>query len=100
MNNLLTDTQAAVTDDELDHLIWGIEREGFHARTLIALKELRERRKDTAELVSMIILAIKNEQERLFEQDYLMGSRDCIDVIREEMLRLNTSSWDSSKEAK
>ncbi|EOS2841091.1 hypothetical protein [Escherichia coli] len=36
--------EAPLTDDELDKLIWGIEREGFHARTLSGLKELRERR--------------------------------------------------------
>lgn len=33
-----------VPDDELDHLIWGLQREGFHARTLAALVELRQRR--------------------------------------------------------
>ncbi|HBI7073291.1 TPA: hypothetical protein K8M71_004450 [Citrobacter freundii] len=38
-----------VGDDELDHLIWGLQREGFHARTLAALVELRERRKSDAE---------------------------------------------------
>lgn len=44
-NNQLTDPQAPVTDEELDALIWGLEREGFLKRTLIALVELRERRK-------------------------------------------------------
>lgn len=34
-----------VGGDELDHLIWGLQREGFHARTLAALLELREVRK-------------------------------------------------------
>ncbi|HFY9996261.1 TPA: hypothetical protein ACIIU4_004386 [Citrobacter freundii] len=38
-----------VGGDELDHLIWGLQREGFHARTLAALVELRERRKSDAE---------------------------------------------------
>ncbi|WP_393947221.1 hypothetical protein [Kluyvera intermedia] len=47
-NNQLTDPQAPVTDEELDHLIWGLQREGFHARTLAALVELRERRKSDA----------------------------------------------------
>lgn len=37
-----------------------------------------------------IIAAIEKEQDRLFKQDYLMDSKDCIDVIREEMLRLST----------
>lgn len=44
-NNQLTDPQAPVTDEELDALIWGLEREGFLKRTLAALVELRERRK-------------------------------------------------------
>ncbi|MGL5968837.1 MAG: hypothetical protein ACRCZ6_17080 [Kluyvera sp.] len=48
MNNLLTDTQAAVTDKELDHLIWGIERYGLYPRQLAALKELREWRRAVA----------------------------------------------------
>lgn len=38
-----------VGGDELDYLIWGLQREGFHARTLAALVELRERRKSDAE---------------------------------------------------
>lgn len=38
-----------VGNDELDHLIWGFQREGFHARTLAALVELREARKAATE---------------------------------------------------
>ena len=34
-------------------------------------------------LVEAIIVAIENEQERLFDEDYLMDSKECIDVIRE-----------------
>ncbi|HGL5848168.1 TPA: hypothetical protein ACKFTW_004108 [Enterobacter hormaechei] len=37
-----------------------------------------------------IIAAIEKEQDRLFKQDYLMDSKDCIDVIREEVFRLST----------
>lgn len=44
----MNSTEAPLTDDELDRLIWGIEREGFHARTLSGLRELRERRKAVA----------------------------------------------------
>lgn len=40
-------------------------------------------------LAEAIIAAIEKEQNRLFKQDYLMDSKDCIDVIREEMLRLS-----------
>lgn len=38
-------------------------------------------------LVEAIIVAIENEQERLFDEDYLMDSKECIDVIREEVKR-------------
>ncbi|MCN3511995.1 ead/Ea22-like family protein, partial [Escherichia coli] len=36
-------------------------------------------------LVEAIIVAIENEQERLFDEDYLMDSKECIDIIREEV---------------
>ncbi|EKD5710045.1 ead/Ea22-like family protein [Escherichia coli] len=42
-------------------------------------------------LVEAIIVAIENEQERLFDEDYLMDSKECIDVIREEVKRWNNS---------
>ncbi|EFO1861147.1 hypothetical protein JTG74_004544 [Escherichia coli] len=45
-------------------------------------------------LVEAIIVAIENEQERLFDEDYLMDSKECIDVIREEVKR-----WDDSRTA-
>ena len=40
-----TNQTAPVTDEELDHLIWGIERYGLYHRQLAALKELREVRR-------------------------------------------------------
>ncbi|HAX0378168.1 TPA: ead/Ea22-like family protein [Escherichia coli] len=42
-------------------------------------------------LVEAIIVAIENEQERPFDEDYLMDSKECIDVIREEVKRWNDS---------
>ncbi|EFL7808319.1 ead/Ea22-like family protein [Escherichia coli] len=42
-------------------------------------------------LVEAIIVAIENEQERLFDEDYLMDSKECIDIIREEVKRWNDS---------
>lgn len=42
-------------------------------------------------LVEAIIVAIENKQERLFDEDYLMDSKECIDVIREEVKRWNDS---------
>ncbi|MDU9143608.1 hypothetical protein RW675_24025 [Klebsiella aerogenes] len=41
------------------------------------------------ELAKAFISAIEKEQDRLSDEDYLMDSRDCIDVIREELERLN-----------
>lgn len=40
------------------------------------------------EIAGALIAAIEKEQSRLYEQDYLMDSKDCIDVIREEMGRI------------
>ncbi|EPL9847392.1 hypothetical protein RFD81_002912 [Klebsiella aerogenes] len=40
-------------------------------------------------LAKAFMSAIEKEQDRLSDEDYLMDSRDCIDVIREESERLN-----------
>lgn len=40
-----------------------------------------------ADLAESLILAIEKEQDRLLDEDYLMDSQECIDVIREEILR-------------
>ncbi|WP_426496421.1 hypothetical protein [Klebsiella grimontii] len=42
-------------------------------------------------LADAFIAAIEKEQDRLHEEDYLMDSKDCIDVIREEVQRLNAN---------
>ncbi|HBM2900106.1 TPA: hypothetical protein LVL13_001308 [Klebsiella oxytoca] len=42
-------------------------------------------------LADTFIAAIEKEQDRLHEEDYLMDSKDCIDVIREEVQRLNAN---------
>ncbi|CUR85111.1 hypothetical protein [Salmonella enterica] len=42
------------------------------------------------DLAKAFISAIEKEQDRLFGEDYLMDSKDCIDVIREETQRLNS----------
>lgn len=70
------------------------------ATVLALLGELEAAKKRIAELesgsqaqklVEAIIVAIENEQERLFDEDYLMDSKECIDVIREEVKRWNDS---------
>ncbi|EPS7880400.1 ead/Ea22-like family protein [Escherichia coli] len=73
----------------------------FNPETVLALlDELEAAEKRNAELesgsqaqklVEAIIVAIENEQERLFDEDYLMDSKECIDVIREEVKRWNDS---------
>lgn len=40
-------------------------------------------------LAKAFMSAIEKEQDRLSDEDYLMDSRGCIDVIREESERLN-----------
>ncbi|EQA8340133.1 hypothetical protein ACX9EL_005137 [Klebsiella oxytoca] len=45
----------------------------------------------THTLADAFIAAIEKEQDRLHGEDYLMDSKDCIDVIREEALRLSAS---------
>lgn len=51
MTTNLTAPQAPVTDEELDHLIWGLERYGLYPRQLAALRELRELKKAKREPV-------------------------------------------------
>lgn len=41
------------------------------------------------DLAKAFISAIEKEQDRLFGEDYLMDSKDCADVIREEAQRWN-----------
>lgn len=53
-----------VGEDELDHLIWGLERYGLYPRQLAALKELRERRKDATEPVADVVPWSSPNEER------------------------------------
>ena len=72
LEELLVSKEAAskpVGNDELDHLIWGFQREGFHARTLAALVELREVRKAKGEPV-ITCWSCRKEIE-------VIGVRDC-----------------------
>lgn len=45
MNNQLTDHQAPVTDEELDQMIWKLERDGMTPKLLSLMRELREVRR-------------------------------------------------------
>lgn len=72
---------------------------------LVAALEAAEKRiaelesgSQAQKLVEAIIVAIENEQERLFDEDYLMDSKECIDVIREEVKRWNDSRAAGIKE--
>lgn len=73
--------QAAGTVDELVAALESAEKR---------IAEL-ESGSQAQKLVEAIIVAIENEQERLFHEDYLMDSKECIDVIREEVKRWNDS---------
>ncbi|MCU6671376.1 hypothetical protein M8013_21875 [Enterobacteriaceae bacterium H4N4] len=55
----------------------------------IALAALTAPQSEPEHIANAFIAAIEKEQDRLHGEDYLMDSRDCIDVIREELQRLN-----------
>ncbi len=89
-NGTEIDHEMAITDYALqaagtvDELVAALES---------AEKRIAELESDSQaqKLVEAIIVAIENEQERLFDEDYLMDSKECIDVIREEKKRWNNS---------
>lgn len=49
MNNQLPDS-APVTDEDLDHMILGLERDGIYPKLLSLMRELRERRASAEKL--------------------------------------------------
>ncbi|HCP9288470.1 TPA: ead/Ea22-like family protein [Escherichia coli] len=69
------------------------QREYYEGVISDGSKRIAELESDSQEqkLFEAIIVAIENEQERLFDEDYLMDSKECIDVIREEVKRWNDS---------
>ncbi|HAI3754736.1 TPA: ead/Ea22-like family protein [Escherichia coli] len=69
------------------------QREYYEGVIADGSKRIAELESDSQaqKLVEAIIVAIENEQERLFDEDYLMDSKECIDVIREEVKRWNDS---------
>ncbi|EKG5882582.1 ead/Ea22-like family protein [Shigella sonnei] len=69
------------------------QREYYESVISDGSKRIAELESDSQaqKLVEAIIVAIENEQERLFDEDYLMDSKECIDVIREEVKRWNDS---------
>lgn len=60
----------------------------------IALAALTAPQPVPEHIANAFIAAIDKEQDRLHGEDYLMDSRDCIDVIREELQRLNSCHAD------
>lgn len=94
-------SRITVVDDSDPDVIELLDENVEMALTLENLRvELEAAKKCIAELesgsqaqklVEAIIVAIENEQERLFDEDYLMDSKECIDVIREEVKRWNDS---------
>lgn len=55
----LTDPQAPVTDEELDQMIWKLERDGITPKLLSLMRELRERRKTDKPTDDERIMAIE-----------------------------------------
>lgn len=57
LTEVLASRKAAepVGEDELDQLIWGLERYGLYPRQLAAMKELRELRKAKREPVALVL---------------------------------------------
>lgn len=55
MNNQLTDHQAPVTDEELDQMIWKLERDGMTPKLLSLMRELREVRRAAAVPVAWLV---------------------------------------------
>ncbi|MBC6587571.1 ead/Ea22-like family protein [Escherichia coli] len=76
------------------------QREYYEGVIADGSKRIAELESDSQaqKLVEAIIVAIENEQERLFDEDYLMDSKECIDVIREEVKRWNDSRAAGIKE--
>lgn len=67
MNSQLTDPQAPVTDEELDQMIWKLERDGMTPKMLSLmreLRELREWRKAVAEPVADVVAWSSPNEER------------------------------------
>ncbi|EJP7325069.1 ead/Ea22-like family protein [Escherichia coli] len=92
------DKRNAELEDLLEAEIksWMQRYDSANNRREAAEKRIAELESDSQsqKLVEAIIVAIENEQERLFDEDYLMDSKECIDVIREEVKR-----WDDSRAA-
>ena len=59
-----TDPQAPVTDEELDQMIWKLEREGMTPKMLSLMRELRQWRKAAAEPVADVVAWSYPNEER------------------------------------
>ena len=94
-----------MTEVEVDELHRGIAEEAYIYRSadsastlpLYAAPQLPQ--PVLGHIANVFIAAIEKEQERLHGEDYLMDSKDCIDVILEEIQRLNAYSADMLTEA-
>ena len=63
-NNQLTAPQAPVSDEELDQMIWKLERDGMTPKMLSLMRELRAWRKAAAEPVADVVAWHKEGEER------------------------------------
>ena len=75
-NNQLTAPQAPVTDEELDQMIWKLERDGGMTPKLLSLmRELREVRKAKGEPVAYMVIDIETGKKIIRpDKSYFEGS--------------------------
>lgn len=92
-----TNENGTEIDHEMSITDYALQAAGTVDELVVALEAAEKRIAElesgsqAQKLVEAIIVAIENEQERLFDEDYLMDSKECIDVIREEVKRWNDS---------
>ncbi|EOU8925058.1 ead/Ea22-like family protein [Escherichia coli] len=103
MKHFSPDIALALLDERernLQYIKLNEQREYYEGVISDGSKRIAELESDSQaqKLVEAIIVAIENEQERLFDEDYLMDSKECIDVIREEVKRWNDSRAAGIKE--
>ena len=71
MNNQLIAPQAPVTDEELDQMIWKLERDGMTPKMLSLMRELRDVRRASAEKLNQPV-----SETELLPPGYLLGHQD------------------------
>lgn len=82
-DELLDAMDEVIRISDRDHEAWDRAKEAITACRAAMLAQPVSSGYTLAGATYAIISAIETEQERVFGEDYLMDSKDCIDVIRE-----------------